>query len=148
MDGFLFGDRKTLWVDDHVWDNYPNRYRFTLAHEVGHLILHPQVFNLRPMESFMEWKEYVNSIPEHLYGRIEFQAYCFGGLILVPADPLERHVRETIRDLQATGLTKEVGEDFLWRLVEEKVANIFEVSSEVILRRINYDELRHKYTFR
>jgi hypothetical protein len=148
VEGFLAGDKETLWVDEGVWRDYLARYRFTIAHEVGHFVLHPQAFEYRPTESVIKWREYINAIPEQLHGKMEFQAYCFGGLVLVPKDPLEHHVRSIIRDIQATGLTAKVDEDFLWELVESKVAKIFEVSPDVVYRRINYDQLRHRFAIR
>ncbi|MFQ6671843.1 MAG: ImmA/IrrE family metallo-endopeptidase, partial [Candidatus Tectimicrobiota bacterium] len=48
VEGFLSGDRETLWVDEDIWRTFPARYRFTIAHEVGHFIFHPQAFENRP----------------------------------------------------------------------------------------------------
>ncbi len=42
VDAFLSNDLKSIYVDQDIYfdDRYLNRLRFSLAHEVGHLILH------------------------------------------------------------------------------------------------------------
>ena len=36
-DGFVTSDLREIWVDQFVYDSRPGRYRFTLAHEIGHV---------------------------------------------------------------------------------------------------------------
>ncbi len=40
IEGFISGDLSCIYVDDFVFQNRLFRYRFTLAHEIGHLVLH------------------------------------------------------------------------------------------------------------
>ncbi len=40
IDGFMSGDLSRIYIDDFIFKKRPFRYRFTLAHEIGHLILH------------------------------------------------------------------------------------------------------------
>lgn len=42
--GLLTSDLKHIYVDEWVYNNQETRYRFTLAHEVGHRILHPKIY--------------------------------------------------------------------------------------------------------
>lgn len=53
IDGFLTRDFSSIYVDDFVQSNRPTRYRFTLAHEVGHLILHKEL--LEGLATFETW---------------------------------------------------------------------------------------------
>ena len=46
VDGFTSSDLKTIYVDQWVLSEVPYRYRFTLAHEVGHVFMHREI--LRP----------------------------------------------------------------------------------------------------
>jgi Zn-dependent peptidase ImmA (M78 family) len=55
-DGFITSDLKEIYVDESVYTKWPNRYRFTLAHEVGHAILHRDLFRQRRFRSVREWK--------------------------------------------------------------------------------------------
>jgi hypothetical protein len=38
-DGFTSTDLKQIYVDEHLFSEFPARYRFTLAHEVAHIVL-------------------------------------------------------------------------------------------------------------
>ncbi len=44
LEGFTSCDRQAIYVDEQEPFNYETRYRFTLAHEVGHVILHDYLF--------------------------------------------------------------------------------------------------------
>ena len=59
--------------------------------------------------------------------------------MLVPGDALERVIREIIRQVKAQGVNHE--RDFANDLVVDVVATRFEVSTEVIQRRLGYDQL-------
>jgi len=82
---FISRDLQTICVDDFVYRARPNRYRFSLAHELGHRILHAKVFQDLAFDDIASWKEVVSdAIPEDQYRYLEFHAYAFAGLILVP----------------------------------------------------------------
>jgi Zn-dependent peptidase ImmA (M78 family) len=68
-----------------LFDKYESRYRFTLAHEIGHKILHKLIFEELGFSNSDEWK-YIQSVfnPKQ-YGKMEYQADCFAGLVLVPS---------------------------------------------------------------
>ena len=38
VDGFISGDLTVIYVDEFIYQQRPARYRFTLAHEVGHFL--------------------------------------------------------------------------------------------------------------
>lgn len=42
-DGDIAGDLKSITVDVFVFRRRPTRYRFTLAHEVAHAVLHRRI---------------------------------------------------------------------------------------------------------
>ena len=74
VDGFITSDLREIWVDQFVYDSRPGRYRFTLAHEVGHSILHADIFQGSSFHSVTEWKAFVNSIPDKEHSWLEYQA--------------------------------------------------------------------------
>ncbi len=45
IDGFISSDLKTITVDCFIYEHRPNRYRFTLAHELAHAVLHRKIFH-------------------------------------------------------------------------------------------------------
>jgi hypothetical protein len=86
----LSQDMKTIYVDDFIYNKRPNRFRFSLAHEIGHCVLHADIFHQLSFDTIDEWKSIItNEIPEKEYGFIEYHANAFAGLILVPSDKLK-----------------------------------------------------------
>ena len=53
IDALLLGDWKTIVVDQaqYMDERYANRLRFSLAHELGHYVLHQAVFQQIPRGS-------------------------------------------------------------------------------------------------
>jgi len=54
FDGFTSADLKEISVDLFAYQHRPRRYRFTLAHEVGHIMLHTKLFREHPFRSCRE----------------------------------------------------------------------------------------------
>jgi Zn-dependent peptidase ImmA (M78 family) len=119
----------------------PNRYRFSLSHEIAHSIVHQDVFKQLHYTSIPEWKQAVTSIPEDQYKWIEWQAYCLGGLILVPPEELETEFNDVIQTASDAGIDLYLSGDAARKLAETEIARRFEVSSQVIQRRVQKDAL-------
>ncbi len=87
-------DGKAVYVDGSMVEGTEERLRLTLAHEVGHVVLHRQVFEVHRIASVTEWKDFMGRVDLRDYSRMEFQAHAFAGCLLVP----RRHLEKTIRD--------------------------------------------------
>ncbi len=44
VDGFLISGLTAIFIDFNLYMNFENRTRFTIAHEIGHFILHGELF--------------------------------------------------------------------------------------------------------
>jgi len=44
VEGFTSGDLKNIYVDEYTYTDRITRYRFTLAHEIGHIVLHRHLY--------------------------------------------------------------------------------------------------------
>jgi len=84
IDGFTSSDLKAISVDDQAASNYPCRYRFTLAHELGHVVLHAPLYEEHSFSAISEWKDFVAGIPEVEYGWLEYQANAFAAWYSFP----------------------------------------------------------------
>ena len=140
VDGFTSSDLSEISVDQFVYEHRPSRYRFTLAHEVGHVVLHAELFKAHRFRGIEAWRRFLMGVPELDYNRLEWQAYSFGGLVLVPGDVLQQELKLAAKQVKAQGLSKET--DFAKALMTDIVATRFGVSSEVIERRLNFDQIR------
>jgi len=84
VDAFITGDLTTIYVDEFVYRSRPGRYRFSLAHEIAHLILHVEVYRRLHFRDIAEWKTALQRIEREDYDWLEYQANAFAGLVLVP----------------------------------------------------------------
>lgn len=140
----LTRDTKEILVDERVYLKIPNRYRFSLAHEIGHLVLHSEIIKQLKFNNIKEWKNVItNEIPEDQYSFLEFHAYSFAGLILVPSDKLREVFFDYIEKGQEHGIDFDKIGTGARETAEYHIAKIFEVSADVIHKRIEYDSLWH-----
>lgn len=139
IEGFTSGDLSAISVDQFVYEHRPKRYRFTLAHESGHVALHAKLFREHSFRTVDEWKRFVKTFPDLDLSRLEWQAHCFAGLVLVPKEAFLETVRECVRRVKTPKLKHE--RDFAKDLVIEMVAERFDVSKEVVERRLGYDQV-------
>ncbi|KAF0221493.1 MAG: hypothetical protein FD174_262 [Geobacteraceae bacterium] len=149
IDGFLSRDFKSIYVDDFVQSSRPTRYRYTLAHEVGHLYLHRELLEgMVNFNSVAEWQEFVKG----MFGRdrdyMEYQGYAFAGYVLVPKHHIEREFLTCLPEIESqlsqakeAGISRTAYLDFAVGAMASKLGGIFDVSAEVIERRIKADGL-------
>ena len=145
VDGFTSSDMKSIFIDEFVYNSRPGRYMFTLAHEVGHVVLHKNVYNKAAFGNIQQWKDFINSIPDQSHRWLEYHAYAFGGLILVPREHLQRLVDEYVRRIREEGLPLKETWDFCWQHIAAQLAKDFEVSTQVIERRLEKERIKEQY---
>ena len=128
IDGLLANTLDTIWVDRFFFDKRLARHRFTLAHEVAHLLLHADIYRSAP-STISEWREFIRSIPEAMYSRLEYKANCVAGLILMPSDHLRKETEASIRLVEGEGINLQEHWDFAWNCIAGHLAERFFVSS-------------------
>ena len=134
VDGFISADLSSISVDEYVYKHRHGRYRFTLAHEIGHAIMHEGVYKHHGFNTTEEWKKFMENFPEDQWSWLEWQANQFAGLILVPSHHLEKRLGYHSKQIKALGIKNE---DVIMDRVVELLAQDFVVSRDVILRRID-----------
>lgn len=148
VDGFISHDRKSITVSQELMEKYINRYRFTLAHEVGHYFLHKKLFESITFTAIENWKMFIMGINIHQYAKFESQAYDFAGILLVPDNHLYMELANA-KKILSDGLENnekdfsDIDENLLEDYICRHLANIFEVSRDVIRRRIQRENLRY-----
>ena len=139
---FISADKKEIRVDESIYLHRQNRYRFSLAHEIGHWFMHSDIWGSLTFKSIEEWKQQTQLFPEKDYGILEWQANEFAGLILVPPDELRDEVEVQKEALNANGYSvSDFDSETLAASMAVTIAKVFEVSTEVARRRINSDNL-------
>jgi hypothetical protein len=142
VDAFITSDLTEIRVDRYIQERVPTRYRFSLAHELSHVLVHKDVFKELKFSTIAEWKQVLTGIPEDTYGWIEHHAYCLAGLILVPAIPLKDRFDDCVAKAAAAGVYWNELDVKSRRPIIDAVARTFQVSLDVVTRRIKYDKLK------
>jgi len=144
IDGFISGDLTSIYVDQFILTDRPSRYRFTLAHEIGHLVLHKSFMQKIHPKSISAWKDFVLTIDVEDYEWVEWQAYTFGGIVLVPRKYLLKDIAEQIKTLKAKIAlvkAKKIPEDsyreYVVNAIAEKLITKYDVSIDVLVKRIS-----------
>ncbi len=118
IDAGITSDFEAILVDAQSYNSeaYLNRVRFSLAHELGHFVLHRDFYQKNTRHSKDSFEDFLFSLSDYQYRIIEHQANVFAGRLLVPDDK--------IIDIAVTG-RREIAES----------SRVFQVSEKVILRR-------------
>jgi Zn-dependent peptidase ImmA (M78 family) len=91
INAFLANNLNSLYVDEHLYNNLEKPYRFTLAHEFGHIALHNELFQKNKPKNVSDWADFLNEVSEADRQLLEYQADDFAGLFLVPGKHLDEH---------------------------------------------------------
>lgn len=145
IDAFLKRDYSGVVVDleSFMEDRFQNRFRFSLAHEIGHLILHRNLFEKYPIRSIEEWGLFITEIPDDQYRYIEYQANEFAGRLLVPGNVLMKEVEncvDLIKDPELIEFLKKSPEA-IFPSISPMISRVFGVSDEVIQLRFTREEI-------
>ncbi len=100
-DGFVSWDFSTIHVDQNVYMNLNTRYRFSLAHELGHFWLHKKIYEIFDFSTIDEWKKIYLQIDDDDYWWLEFQANNFAGFVLTPDYALKSIYSEELEKIES-----------------------------------------------
>jgi hypothetical protein len=137
IDAFISRDMTTKSVDEFVLENRLYRYRFSLAHELGHRVLHHEILGAMEFETIEEWKSQIAQFSEREYGFLEYQANTFANCLLVPEESLDRRFGIAVQRIKAEGLNPAEFPDECLDSIATGLGKQFEVSRDVVLNRLN-----------
>ena len=143
IDALLLGDLKTIVVDRDVFMDRraENRLRFSVAHEIGHLILHGELYRNLRHANLEAWRQFIKAMPEREYGWLESHAYEFAGRFLVPPMPLKECFNDAIEIARNAGFTEwDASGETALGFIANHICRRFGVSAEVITRRLRIEE--------
>lgn len=130
VDGFLSSDLTEIHIDEDHYMGSTNRSRFTLAHEVGHLILHSD--EVIKCSSIEEWKAAMLGMGTG-YSMKEEEANYFAGCLLMPRHKVlasfESYKKIAIDEFERLG-QKLPDDKLLVGYISTQVAKMFDVSQQ------------------
>lgn len=135
IDAFISSDFTQITVDDDYFVKFPERTRFSIAHEIGHLILHKEWYQKYGPKNFEDYLTFHNRIDNLAYRYIEIQAHTFAGLVLVPKNILLKKLKEKL------GRVPYQENPEIFHPIAQDLLEIFKVSGEVMLRRLEKEKI-------
>ena len=148
VEGFSTSDFNVIYVDNFVYGQRYYRYRYTLAHELAHKLLHQKYLSKLKFSSVAEWANVVDQLDPADHSKMEYQAYTFAGMVLVPAQFLRTTFNEQLRlyepqieQAKSNGLSRG---DYVHTVLDKMAYDLspkFEVSMNVLFRRIEFESL-------
>lgn len=148
INAFTSSDLRTIYVDEYLYTNLEPQYRFTLAHEFGHIALHKYIYEKVGIQRLDDWKRFISEVDEKEYRKLEIQANNFAGLLLVPEDILGGYFISQIRSLgksfekvERENFKRDDYLDLVVDLVSHNLASVFLVDHQVIRIRLEKSNL-------
>lgn len=121
LHGYLALSLKRIYIDQRIMDEdiYERRYRFTVAEEIAHLLLHKELFS--EVETPKDYFDVLDKISEREHARMDIDAKRLAEAILMPAELFRKKCINAATNLKGkTPVTK--------GMLFKKMANLFAVS--------------------
>jgi hypothetical protein len=141
--GYLNADLKGITHDALLIHGDRKILNSTLAHEVGHLLLHRDLY--LTVRDDAEWMQFHRRLVACGVEIAEYQADILAGFILIPEGALGRETRNSFR-LVRERCDRLVGpvdpcSDAFWYAVKHHLAGVFDVTAGAVERRLRSEGL-------
>ena len=125
-----------IYIDKNVYldDRYRNRLRFSLAHELGHFVLHKGIYNNFKIKEITDFYIFFKQLSPKQYGYFETQANKFANYLLVPREILAVKKKKELRKVSEL---ERVDRNTLNSYLSIPLSKIFGVSEKVIEIALN-----------
>lgn len=134
-DALITSNWDLVYVDNgkYLDDRYKNRLRFSFAHEIGHFILHKDIYSIFGIKNVEDFYRMIEQITQEQYGYFETQANKFANYLLIPREKLiaEKSKLIKIKDgLKEVISSKKTDKKTVDSYMANPIAKIFGVSEE------------------
>lgn len=130
---------RQIVVDEYMSLNEVGWYNFSLAHELGHLELHPQIFRRSGHRTRGEYEAFWRTIPEDVRLRMEKQAQLFAGAFLAPTKTITMVADECVEQVRRAGIVltpdPEVYWPYIWKGMADRL-QVNELTAEIRFREL------------
>jgi Zn-dependent peptidase ImmA (M78 family) len=140
VDAQITSDFSAIYADQKSYENDTNRFRFSLAHELGHFILHKNFYKQLKICELADILAFIDEIDAKEYANLETQANKFANYFLIPREELSKIKGEIIKEVSKEHNIKNIDEKTLNSYLAGYIAPRFGVSSgaaEIALNDLN-----------
>lgn len=95
-ESFISSDFKHIIMDNDIYTGQPHRSRFTYAHEIGHFMLHRNLYEKNNIKSIDEFIKFHNSLSSEDVKNLHVQANIFAGKVLLPKQHMDQIIDEVL----------------------------------------------------
>ena len=90
IDAYITSSWQQICVDYDLFeaDKNNNRLRFSYAHEIGHLVLHKNLYEQFGISDADDFNRFYDELPGDQYHFMETQAHIFANFLLIPRSQL------------------------------------------------------------
>ncbi len=133
IDMIIMSNFKSIYVDEKIYsdDTQKNRLRFSYAHEIGHFVLHKNIYKNFGIKNWDDFREIQEKKPyRENIRRIDKQADIFAGYLLIPEDRLKLEKNQILEsfDTKLLSKIKSISKETLKQLLASQLSIIFGVS--------------------
>lgn len=147
IDAFITSSWNLIYVDEDEYKRFPNRLKFSLAHEIGHFVLHKNLYNSFKIKKIEDLHRFIEQIPQEQHNNLEMQANIFANNLLVPKEELiieRKKALIIIKDKFSS--IKEINKSILDSYLAIPISKKFEVSEEVIQISLSYLDNNNEFS--
>jgi Zn-dependent peptidase ImmA (M78 family) len=139
IDALIASDWKSIYVDrsEYLDERRHNRLRFSLAHEIGHFVLHKRTYANLNIKNSSDYYKLNKEIPQRQYSYFESQANKLASYLLVPRRELIVERRKELRKKGKPAWFKELDAKTLNSYLAIPLSKTFNVSEDVIAIALN-----------
>jgi len=144
---FLSFDRSKVVIDNYAYNcgRFDDKINFDLAHEVGHYLLHKEVYDYlrKKIKSLDDYIDFMNTTPDSAIRNYEFQASEFAGRFLVPIVELNREIEIRCDEVIENGQMEKYAQnpDAFLSVISPDIADIFDVTFTNIEERVKREAM-------
>lgn len=134
-DALITSNWRLIYIDKdrYIDERFQNRLRFSLAHEIGHFVLHKNIYNSFKIKTFEDFYRLIDQIPQEQYNYLESQANKFANYLLVARDRLIIAKNKVLKVMKDKSVPIErMDKSTINSYISIPISKIFGVSEDVI----------------
>lgn len=146
LDAYITVDFAQIVVDYEMYlakdDNTSHRRaRFSVAHELGHSVLHKDLIEGFGISSELRWRDFQeNYMTREHFARLEIQAHEFAGRLLVPRQSLIKSIQKRKALIEQPGY-ENLSEESKAKGLAVWICDDFNLTWQVLERRILHEKI-------
>lgn len=140
-DALISSDWNSIYVDSNKFldERYQNRLRFSFAHEIGHFVLHKDIYKNFKIKNEKDFYRLIKEIPQSQYGYLETQANKFANYLLIPREKLIKEKKKIENTIEFKKIIKfgKVDQKTINSYISIPLSKIFAVSEDAVEIALN-----------